>query len=104
MMRHRFSGKILGGLKQKHKKTALEQSGMLRIWRRDCQISQTILHGRDATLRVRAKYSIWYKIIGGREVSRPYQVWFFAEGDLFFMFLFQSPQYFSTEPMPHHAI
>ena len=29
--------------------------------------------------------------MSGREVSRPYQVWFFAEGDLFFMFLFQSP-------------
>ena len=37
-------------------------------------------------------------IMGGREVSRPYQVWFFAEGDLFFMFLFQSPLHFSTEP------
>ena len=33
-------------------------------------------------------------IMGGREVSRPYQVWFFAEGDLFFMFLFQSPSIF----------
>ena len=43
--------------------------------------------------------------MGGREVSRPYRVWFFAEGErflsfwrrhgvakrLFFMFLFQSP-------------
>ena len=29
-------------------------------------------------------------IMGGREVSRPYRVWFFAER-LFFMFLFQSP-------------
>ena len=34
--------------------------------------------------------------MGGREVSRPYRVWFFAER-LFFMFLFQSPQYLSTE-------
>ena len=25
-------------------------------------------------------------IMGGREVSRPYQVWFFAEGDLFLFF------------------
>ena len=44
-------------------------------------------------------------IMGGREVSRPYQVWFFAEGErflsfwrfakrLFFMFLFQSPSIF----------
>ena len=38
------------------------------------------------------QYSITIK--GGREVSRPYQVWFFAEGDLFFMFLFQSPSIF----------
>ena len=44
-----FSGKILGidyamlpncewDQKQKHKKTALEQCGMLRIWRRDCAL------------------------------------------------------------------
>ncbi|MDY5010786.1 MAG: hypothetical protein SO055_09325 [Sodaliphilus sp.] len=46
--------------------------------------------------------------MGGREVSRPYRVWFFAEGErflsfwrcqcfakrLFFMFLFQSPSIF----------
>ena len=32
---------------------------MLRIWRRDCQISQTILHGRDAILRVRDKRLIF---------------------------------------------
>ena len=38
------------------------------------------------------QYSI--TIMGGREVSRPYQVWFFAEGELFFMFLFQSPSIF----------
>ena len=37
-------------------------------------------------------------IMGGREVSRPYQVWFFAEGDLFFMFLFQSPSIFPLNP------
>ena len=36
-------------------------------------------------------------IMGGREVSRPYRVWFFAEGELFFMFLFLCPQYLSTE-------
>ena len=35
---------------------------------------KTISHGRDAILRVRAKYSIWYKIMGGREVSRLYRV------------------------------
>ena len=33
-------------------------------------------------------------IMGGREVSRSYRVWFFAEGELFFMFLFQSPSIF----------
>ena len=32
--------------------------------------------------------------MGGREVSRPYRVWFF---DKRLFFLFQSPQYFSTE-------
>ena len=37
-------------------------------------------------------------IMGEREVPRPYRVWFFVEGELFFMFLFQSPQYLSTEP------
>ena len=57
--------------------------------------------------------------MGGREVSRPYQVWFFAEGErflsfwrchhpltrsvtlpkgCFFMFLFQPPQFLSTDP------
>ena len=37
-------------------------------------------------------------IMGGREVSRPYWDWFFAEGEWFFMFLFLCPQYLSTEP------
>ncbi|MCI6747418.1 MAG: hypothetical protein MR602_02130 [Bacteroidales bacterium] len=36
-------------------------------------------------------------IMGGRDVSRPYRVWFFAEGELFFMFLFLCPQYLSTK-------
>ena len=36
-------------------------------------------------------------IMGGREVSRPYRVWLFAEGELFFMLLFLCPQYLSTE-------
>ena len=38
--------------------------------------------------------------MGGREVSRPYRVWFFAESERFFMFLFLYPQYFSTTPLP----
>ena len=42
------------------------------------------------------QYSI--TIMGGREISRPYRVWFFAEGELFFMFLFQSPSIFPLNP------
>ena len=34
-------------------------------------------------------------IMGGREVSRPYRVWFFAEGECFLCFLFLCPQYLS---------
>ena len=43
------------------------------------------------------QYSI--TIIGGREVSRPYRVWFFAEGELFFYVFVSVSQYFSTEPI-----
>ena len=32
--------------------------------------------------------------MGGREVSRPYWVWFFAEGELFFMFFVSVPPVF----------
>ena len=53
------------------------------------QISQTILHGmgRDIS-RPRQMTDIQYgiTIMGGREVSRPYQVWFFAEGERFLSF------------------
>ena len=38
------------------------------------------------------------KIMGERVVSRPYRVWFFAEGERFFMFFVSVPQYLSTEP------
>ena len=40
-------------------------------------------------------------IIGGREVSRPYWVWFFAEGEWFFMFFVSVPPEFihRTEKM-----
>ena len=41
--------------------------------------------------------------MGGREVSRPYRVWFFAEGELFFMFLFQSPCIFPLNRYYHTA-
>jgi len=37
-------------------------------------------------------------IIGGREVSRPYRVWFFAEGEWFLCFCFSASQYLSTVP------
>ncbi|MDY4405977.1 MAG: hypothetical protein SPE55_02790 [Sodaliphilus sp.] len=30
-------------------------------------------------------------IMGGREVSRPYRVWFFAEGERFFILLAMPP-------------
>ena len=47
------------------------------------------------TSRPRQTVDIQYNIIimGGREVSRPYRVWFFAKR-LFFMFLFQFPSIF----------
>ena len=35
------------------------------------------------------QYSI--TIMGGREVSRPYRVWFFAEGERFFILLAMPP-------------
>ena len=41
--------------------------------------------------------------MGGREVSRPYRVWFFTEGELFFMFLFQSPCIFPLHRYYHTA-
>ena len=43
--------------------------------------------GRD-TSRPRQIIDIQYDttIMGGREISRPYQVWFFAEGERFFPF------------------
>ena len=46
------------------------------------------MHGRDAILRVRDKLLIQYDttIMGGREVSRPYRVWFFAEARGFYPF------------------
>ena len=61
------------------------------------QSPKTILHGRDAILRVRVKWLIFniVTIIGRREVSRSYRVWFFAEGE---RFLFLYPQYLSIDP------
>ena len=56
--------------------------------RRLYQSSKTILHGMDATFRSRQITDIQYgiTIMGGREVSRPYRVWFFAEGERFLSF------------------
>ena len=57
-----------------------------------------VWYGHD-TSRLRQIIDIQYNItiMGGRKVSRPYRVWFFAEGERFLCFCF-SPQYFSTEP------
>ena len=41
-------------------------------------------HFASATNGVDIQHSI--TIMGGREVSRPYQVWFFAEGERFLSF------------------
>jgi len=56
--------------------------------RRLYQSSKTILHGMDATFRSRQITDIQYgiTIMGGREVSRPYRNWFFAEGERFLSF------------------
>ena len=35
--------------------------------------------------------------MGGRDVSRPYRVWFSLKANCFFMFLFLCPQYLSTK-------
>ena len=37
-------------------------------------------------------------IIGGREVSRPYRIVFFAESECFLCFCFSASQYLSTVP------
>ena len=52
------------------------------------KLNLPILNGRDAILRVRVKWLIFniVTIIGGREISRPYRVWFFAEGERFLSF------------------
>ena len=72
------------------------------IYRKELyQISQNDFawYGRD-TSRPRQIADIQYgiSIMGGREVSRPYRVWFFAEGERFLCFCFSPPQYLTTEP------
>ena len=61
------------------------------------QISQNDFawYGRD-TSRPRQITDIQHSItiMGGREVSRPYRVWFFAESERFLCFLFRCPPVF----------
>ena len=57
-------------------------------WKKaESNLPKHFLHGRD-TSRLRQMIDIQYNItiIGGREVSRPYRVWFFAEGERFYPF------------------
>ena len=77
--------------------------GMLDLWVTGAQwkISQTILHGRDAILRVRDKLLI-FNMIQQLWADVKYHVptgFGFSPKGCFFMFLFQSPQYLSTEPL-----
>ena len=68
------------------------------------QSPKTILHGRDAILRVCAKWLI-FNIVSQLWADVKYHVpaGFFAEGELFFMFLFQSPCIFPLNRYYHTA-
>ena len=75
--------------------------GVLDLWVTGAKwkISQTILHGRDAILRVRDKWLI-FNMIPQLWADVKYHVptgFVFSPKGCFFMFLFQSPQYLSTE-------
>ena len=75
--------------------------GMLDLWVTGAKwkISQTILHGRDAILRVRDKWLI-FNIILQLWADVKYHVptgFGFSPKGCFFMF--QCPQYLSTEPL-----
>ena len=54
----------------------------------------------DATFRSRQITDIQYgiTIMGGREVSRPYRNWFFAEGESFLCFCFCAPSIYPLSP------
>ena len=71
--------------KQKHKK---------QPWEKAESPNDFSWQGRDISRprqMIDSQYSI--KIMGGREVSRPYRVWFFAEGERFFyVFCFGAPR------------
>ena len=72
---------VNGIFKKKHKKTALGQSG-IKISQNDfawlgCDTSHPCQ-------MIDIQYGI--TIMSGREVSRPYRVWFFAEGERFLSF------------------
>ena len=68
--------RIVNGIKkQKHKKTALEQRGMLRIWQRDC-----VVGGMETRFQWRKMHSHTAKCEAFHIAPR-----------LFFMFLFFTP-------------
>ena len=69
-------------------------------WKGAYQISQTILHGRDAILRVRAKYLIFnmvLKLWADVKYHVPTGFGFSPKASGFYVFCF-SPQYLFTEP------
>ena len=71
--------RIVNGIKnKKHKK---------QPWEKAESPNDFSWQGRDIS-RPRQMIDSQYgtTIMGGREVSRPYRVWFFAEGERFFMF------------------
>ena len=100
--------RIVIGIKNKNMKNSL----MIKWFtgRRLCQISQTILHGRDAILRVRDKLLIsniilqlWadvkYHVPTGFFVVKRRAVFILLASPkgCFLCFLFRCPQYLSTE-------
>ena len=101
--------RIVSGIKNKNMKNSL----MIKWFtgRRLCQISQTILHGRDAILRVRDKLLIsniilqlWadvkYHVPTGFFVVKRRAVFILLASPkgCFLCFLFRCPQYLFTEP------
>ena len=101
--------RIVSGIKNKNMKNSL----MIKWFtgRRLCQISQTILHGRDAILRVRDKLLIsniilqlWadvkYHVPTGFFVVKRRAVFILSASPkgCFLCFLFRCPQYLFTEP------
>ena len=79
--------RTVNGIKNKNIKNSLDDN--MEYWQKVHQIPQNDFgwQGRD-TSRPRQMVDIQYgiTIMGGREVSRPYQVWFFAEANGFYPF------------------